>query len=69
MVSVVPLHDSRRHRRSTECWCQPTVEWTDESTALPYANGPLVIHNSADGRELRERRGEATGKRWATYQR
>jgi hypothetical protein len=67
MVSVVPLRDTRRHRRSTECWCEPSVEWLNDETGLPYANGPLVIHNSADGREVLEQQGKPTGKRWATY--
>ncbi len=65
MVSVIPINDTRRHWKQ-DCWCQPTVEWIDPDTGLPYANGPLVIHNSADGREHRERRGEPTDKRWKT---
>lgn len=53
MVSVIPINDLRRHREH-DCWCRPHVEWIDPDTGLPYTNGPLVIHNSADGRELNE---------------
>ena len=54
MVSVIPINDLRSHRKH-DCWCQPAVVWIDEETGLPYPNGPLVVHNSADGRELQDR--------------
>lgn len=46
---VSPINDLREHDTTDEheCWCEP--EYT-------YINGDwLVSHNSADGRELRER--------------
>ena len=46
MVSVVPLVDFDFHNLDTTCACDPSIEWINEDTGLPYANGPLVIHNS-----------------------
>ncbi len=54
---VYPVNDLFEHLTEwpsgPECWCDPTVTWVDERTGetLPEA---LVVHNSADGRELTE---------------
>ena len=49
-VHVIPLNDLREHDDSQWCWCMPKVEIQDDGRAV-------VIHNSADGRELVERHG------------
>jgi hypothetical protein len=49
-LHIVPLNDLREHETKTrECWCQPTLK--SESGTV------LVVHQSADGRELVERHG------------
>lgn len=54
-VHVVPVNDLREHTvEDFDCECDPTIEWIDPETELPYEDGPLVIHNSWDGRELLE---------------
>lgn len=55
MIHVYPLNDLREHDtgETTMCWCQPRVEFKDPETGEPYAEA-LVIHSSADGRELVE---------------
>ena len=55
-LHVVPENDLRDHSCSRDCWCAPTLEGTDPETGQPYLS-ILVIHNSADGRELVERHG------------
>lgn len=45
MIHVLPVNDLFEHDESTVCWCEPRVEWLSEA---------VVIHNSADGRELTE---------------
>ena len=50
MINVLPINDLREHQEDYDCWCEPRVEWMDEN-GLPYADGPLVIHNALDGRE------------------
>jgi len=66
MVNVIPIRDLHRHRRSAVCWCLPIIEWFD-GEGLPFANGPLVVHHSADGREKDERQDVKTSKKWAAY--
>lgn len=53
MIHVLPINDEREHEETTMCWCGPHVEWSDHETDEAYSEG-LVIHNSADGRELVE---------------
>lgn len=50
-IHVTPINDLRDHIDSIDCWCDPGQEWIDEETGLPYADGPLVVHNALDGRE------------------
>jgi hypothetical protein len=51
MVHVYPVNDTQQHElEGTCCWCEPHVDWNQ-----PEA---VVVHNSADGRELREKREE-----------
>lgn len=51
MIHVYPVNDLTEHElEGTCCWCQPDVDWNQPEV--------LVVHNSADGRELRERREE-----------
>lgn len=66
MVNVIPVNDEREHT-TQNCWCEPRMEWAD-AAGVPYPNGPLVIHNSADCREAVERligEGLAPDKKWA----
>jgi hypothetical protein len=48
-IHVLPIHDLREHEDTRTCWCQPTLR--QESGAM------MVIHQSADGRELIEKHG------------
>jgi len=66
-IHVIPIGDEKPHETTHECACRPTVEWVDPTDGKPYENGPLVIHNSYDGREYVERAiGESLvkGSRW-----
>lgn len=46
-VHTYPVNDLREHDTDgLTCWCEPRVEWEGAE--------PLVIHNSADGREAVE---------------
>ena len=54
-VHTYPLNDLREHDlETTECSCDPYIEYVDEDIGLPYEDGPLVVHNSWDGREIME---------------
>jgi hypothetical protein len=57
-VHVMPVEDIVDHHESQECLCGPRIEWLDPDTGEPYEDGPVVIHNSLDGRELREEEGD-----------
>lgn len=48
---VVPVDDLREHDLSADCWCVP-----DEDEEVAFLNGTaqLLLHNSADGREVQE---------------
>jgi hypothetical protein len=47
-VHIVPVADSAPHRDDgTPCWCRPRLERVGD-------DGLVVIHHSADGRELVE---------------
>lgn len=48
---VTPRDDLREHEHIRGCWCQPRLEGEDRAQPC------LVIHNSADGRELVEEHG------------
>ena len=53
-VHVYPVNDLWEHETDgEECWCDPEIRWVDPETGETYSE-PLVIHNSADGRELTE---------------
>ena len=39
---VMPQHDRQEHRPTFGCWCQP------------YKDGNVIVHNSADRREMFE---------------
>lgn len=49
-VHVMPIDDLRDHEEKRTCWCQPVVTQEPDEEAL-------VVHTSADGRELVERHG------------
>ena len=49
-VHVMPENDLREHEQTRTCWCQPQL------TQEPGAD-VVVIHHSADGRELVEEHG------------
>lgn len=44
-IHILPVDDEIEHSTSLGCWCQPTVEEVFVETLL-------VVHHSADGREL-----------------
>jgi hypothetical protein len=48
MIHVYPLNDEREHETgdTTTCWCDPKLDIDNPEM--------IVIHNSADGRELIE---------------
>lgn len=51
-IHVLPVDDERPHSEvGLTCWCTPEVQ-TGNAGGL-FAD-PVVIHNSADGREYRE---------------
>lgn len=43
---VLPINDIREHETTGDCWCDPAIEVNSKL--------PLVVHNSADQRELKE---------------
>jgi len=43
---ILPINDEIRHDETVGCWCRPKVEDVE--------GGRLVVHRSADGRELLE---------------
>lgn len=49
-IHVIPENDLREHEESRQCWCRPTLDQLESDPVV-------VIHNSADGRELVERNG------------
>lgn len=52
---VYPVADEREHEtEGNSCWCDPVVEWLDPVTNQAYEDGPLVVHNASDFRELVE---------------
>lgn len=54
---VTPVDDLQKHELTRTCWCRPKIETSDPETGIPYPEGALVVHNSADGRELVEEHG------------
>ena len=56
-VHITPINDLREHEYTTTCWCQPSVEEPLCVKWKPLTWGRLVIHHSADGRELVEQHG------------
>lgn len=70
-LHVMPLNDERRHACSGKCWCLPRVEYLDPENGLPYPRGPMVVHNSADCREVSERvtgEGVSAEQKWETVE-
>lgn len=51
VVHVLPIDDTRDHVESSSCWCRPFVSREQETEEV------VVVHNSADGRELIEQHG------------
>ena len=50
-VHVLPIDDLLTHAETRDCWCQPRCERDDEADDI------VVVHQSADGRELVEQHG------------
>lgn len=49
-IDVMPIKDTRRHKRGPDCWCKPSAEKeTDQA--------PMYGHFAADGRHLVETQG------------
>lgn len=51
-IHVLPIEDRREHEESRDCWCTPSITY-DPATMT----AAVVIHHSADARELIERHG------------
>jgi hypothetical protein len=50
IIHTYPSNDLQEHEKETpQCWCHPQIEVLER--------GIHVIHNSADGRELKEKYG------------
>lgn len=48
---VVPIRDSRTHKKSRKCWCEPRLENEyDDPTYEENPDAIVVIHDAADGR-------------------
>jgi hypothetical protein len=48
MIHVYPINDEKEHElEGTQCWCEPVLDVSNFGELI-------VIHNSADGRELIE---------------
>lgn len=51
-MHVAPINDLREHDlASRDCWCKPSLLQEHPTHAV------VVVHNSADGRELVEQHG------------
>lgn len=49
-VHVFPVEDWIEHKTDGEpCPCEPTEEWIDPKSGLPYADGPVVVHQRLSG--------------------
>ncbi len=69
-VHVYPENDGIEHDiESLDCLCGPMVEFKDPADDQTYANGPLVVHHSLDGREANEGSAPARpGREWTTIE-
>lgn len=69
-IHVTPLHDLRPHMETRTCWCDPRIDHEEGCPAIAddesdmvlddygrCACQAVVIHHSADGRELVEQHG------------
>lgn len=55
MWHVHPINDEKPHNlEGPTCPCNPRVEYINPEDGLPYVDGPIVIHNSWDCREVVE---------------
>lgn len=50
-LHVTPVSDLREHEETRACWCAPRLVQDDPTAAV------IVVHHSADGRELVEEHG------------
>jgi hypothetical protein len=68
MVEVIP--DGDGSHSGADCPCGPRVEWIGDDD-MPYRNGPLVIHNARDLREVFEGLAGAgmPGRPWSVFDR
>ena len=64
MVHVWPLNDTMQHKSCVSCACWPEVEFFDPATGKHWTNGPIVKHNAQDGRDVFEKHGFKSGKKW-----
>lgn len=56
-IHVVPIDDLQEHvETGAPCCCRPKILWDDAITG-ERLDEPVIVHNSADGRELVERHG------------
>lgn len=58
MLHVLPIQDEKPHIHSTDCPCNPKVEWNDPHSGEAYSTG-LVVHDAWDGRKVELAIGES----------
>lgn len=56
VIHVMPENDGTKHTWEN-CWCNPRVCVLDPETGEPLPE-LIVVHSSADGREIQEERNE-----------
>lgn len=57
-IHVLPENDLRVHQETRECWCRPRCTFSDVGfVGVDDDAAVVVVHNSADGRELVEQHG------------
>lgn len=72
MRNLKPDNDEREHVDDAHCFCEPLVEYRHPDTGVEYEDGPLIVHNAADGREAVEvslREALAPDKGWTLWKR
>lgn len=45
-VHIIPCKDIKEHKQNKKCKCKPRVE--------RHKKGSIIVHNSYDGREIKE---------------
>lgn len=51
MIHVVPLNDERQHEPTSDCWCEPTLDFVDPETGQPWASENITGECVENGKE------------------